>query len=76
MLSERLKAVILRELRLEAYALAATTLARDVPGWDSLTHASVLAAVEKEFGVTFRSLEVLRLKNLGDLQALVDRKLG
>ena len=76
MISDRLKAVILRELRLEAFELKDTTLARDVPGWDSLSHASVLAAVEKEFGITFRSLEVLRLKNLGDLQALVDRKLG
>jgi acyl carrier protein len=74
MISDRLKRVIMTELRLEAFALEDTTLAHDVPGWDSLAHVKVLTAVEKEFGITFRSLEVLRLKNVGDLQALVDRK--
>jgi acyl carrier protein len=76
MIQDRLRRVILRELRLEAFELEDGTLAHDVPGWDSLAHVKVLAAVEKEFGITFRSLEVLRLKNVGDLQALVDRKLS
>ncbi|TFH30329.1 MAG: acyl carrier protein [Deltaproteobacteria bacterium] len=48
--------------------------AYQVPGWDSLRHVAILAAVEREFGVRFRSLEVIRLRNVGDLQALVDRK--
>jgi acyl carrier protein len=75
MLSERLIKTLLRELSLEDYPLAESTVASEVPGWDSLSHVRILVAVEKEFGVRFKSLEVIRLKNLGDLQVLVDKKL-
>jgi acyl carrier protein len=74
MISERLKGAILRELNLEDFPLSEATVASEVPRWDSLSHVRVLVAVEKEFGVRFRSLEVIRLKNLGDLQTLVDKK--
>jgi len=76
LISTRLKHVILRELRLEAFDLEDDTLASQVPGWDSLSHVRILTAVENEFGIRFRGLEVVRLKNVGELQALVDRKLA
>jgi acyl carrier protein len=76
MIAERLKTVILRTLNLDDFDFQDSTVARQVPGWDSLNHVRIIAAVEEEFGVRFRSLEVIRLRNLGDLQALVDRKLG
>lgn len=76
MISPRLKSVILRELQLEDYDLQADTIATAVPGWDSLSHVRILTAVENEFGIRFRGLEVVRLRNVGELQALIDRKLG
>ena len=76
MISGRLKSVILRELRLADYVIEASTLASEVPGWDSLKHVALLAAVEHEFGVRLKTLEVMRLKNLGDLDALVHKKLA
>jgi acyl carrier protein len=76
MISDRLKAVVLRELRLDEFPIADATLASQVPGWDSLNHVRILSAIEKEFDIRFKSLEVLRLKNIGELQALVDRKLA
>lgn len=74
MISERLKSAILKELGLGEFDLRDETMAYQVPGWDSLRHIAILAAIEREFGVRFRSLEVIRLRNVGDLQALVDRK--
>ena len=74
MISDRLKGVILAVLHLDDFNLQDDTTAAEVPGWDSLTHVAILAAVEKEYGIRFRSLEVLRLKNVGELQALVNRK--
>ena len=47
----------------------------EVPGWDSLSHVNVILAVENKFGVHFKNLEVLKLKNVGDLQRLLDSKL-
>lgn len=75
MFNERLKAAILKELGLADFAITPATLADELPGWDSLSHARILAAVEREFAVRFKSLDVLRLKNLGDLQKLVEAKI-
>lgn len=76
MISHELKTVILSVLKLDDWDLTDTTLAAEVPGWDSLSHINVVAAVEKHFGVRFKNAEVLRLKNIGDLQRLVDSKLA
>ena len=74
MISDRLRDVILTELGIESYALEDETLAAQVPGWDSLAHVRVLFAVEKAFGIRIKTLEAVRLKNVGDLQRLVSKK--
>jgi acyl carrier protein len=52
------------------------TTAKEVPGWDSLTHVSLIVAVESEFGIRFSSGEINALKNVGELRRLVEQKLG
>jgi len=74
MISERLKSVILGIVHLEDFDFKDSTTAAEVPGWDSLKHVAILAAVEQEYAIRFRSMEVIRLKNVGELQALIDRK--
>jgi acyl carrier protein len=74
MISQELKAVILGALKLEDWEITDTTTASEIPGWDSLSHTNVILAVEKHFGLRFKGAEVLRLKNLADLQRLVDSK--
>ncbi|MFY9560036.1 MAG: acyl carrier protein [Terriglobales bacterium] len=76
MISDELKTVILGALKLDEWEIADSTAAAEVPGWDSLSHVNVVLAVEKYFGIRFRNVEVLRLKNIGDLQRLVDSKLA
>jgi acyl carrier protein len=76
MISLELKNVILSELKLDDWEIADTTTAGEVPGWDSLSHIDVVLAVEKHFGIRFKSAEILRLKNVGDLQRFVDSKLA
>src|SRR5262249_38949267 len=51
MISVELKNVLLRELALPQYDFQDHTLANQVPGWDSLKHVSVIAAVEDAFGI-------------------------
>lgn len=74
MISDRLKATILKELKLDDYDIQDSMRADEVPGWDSLNHINVIIAVEKEYSVRFKNIEVLRLKCIGDLQKLVDSK--
>jgi acyl carrier protein len=73
-ISDRLQSTIRHHLKLADLDLTEATTADEVPGWDSLSHIEVIAAVEEEFGVRFKALEVIRLKNIGELQALVDKK--
>jgi acyl carrier protein len=75
MISSALKGVILDVLRLDDWDIQDETLATEVPGWDSLKHVDVIMAVEKGFGIRFKNTDVLKLKNIGDLQKLVDLKL-
>ena len=49
--------------------------ANDVEEWDSLTHVSLILAVEQTFGVRFRDGEVESTKNLGDLADLIVKRL-
>jgi acyl carrier protein len=50
------------------------TTAADVNGWDSLTHVTLIFAIEKRFGVKFSTREVQALKTVGDLVRLIGRK--
>ncbi len=48
--------------------------AEDVEQWDSLTHINLIVALEREFRVKFTTGEVSKLKNVGDLVALIQNK--
>jgi acyl carrier protein len=75
MISDQLAHVICRELKLTSFEFKDETTADQVPGWDSLNHINIILAIEKEFAVKFKGIEILKAKNLGDLQRLVDSKL-
>jgi acyl carrier protein len=48
--------------------------AKDVDGWDSLTHIRLILTVEKAFKIKFSTSEIGKLENVGDLVALIARK--
>lgn len=50
--------------------------AKDVDGWDSLTHVNLVVAVEKAFKVSFTTKEIAGLNNVGDFLSLIARKAG
>ncbi|PWT72603.1 MAG: hypothetical protein C5B59_15315, partial [Bacteroidetes bacterium] len=52
------------------------TTADDIPGWDSLSHAVILMNTEKAFDIRFVPQEVLELDRVGDLVAVIERKLA
>lgn len=74
MVSEKLKQVILTELGLDDWEIEDETTATSVPGWDSLSHARVISAIEDAFGIRFQTAEIVRLKSVGQLQALIDKR--
>jgi acyl carrier protein len=48
--------------------------AKDVDGWDSLTHIRLILTVEKTFKVRFSTVEVGKLENVRDLVGLIKAK--
>jgi acyl carrier protein len=75
MISDKLKKVILDVLELDDFDIKDETTADQVPGWDSLNHINVILAVEKEYNLKFKGIEILKIKNIGELQQLIDSKL-
>lgn len=62
-------------LFLDPPRLTHETKATDVVEWDSLMQISILVAVEKEFGVRFRTGEVEATKNVGEFCTLIRRRM-
>ena len=75
MITERLKKIVLRELDLDDYDFNEETTANMVPGWDSLSHIQIIVAIEKNYKIKFKGIEILKIKNMGELQRLIDSKL-
>ncbi|MCR5527110.1 MAG: acyl carrier protein [Lachnospiraceae bacterium] len=50
--------------------------ADDIDAWDSLTHVQLVVAVEEAFKCKFSTVEVMKLKNVGEFIKLIDRKTG
>ncbi len=47
----------------------------DIAGWDSFNNASLIAAIEKEFGIRFRTAELQSLLNVGNFVDMIAAKL-
>jgi acyl carrier protein len=48
--------------------------AKDVDGWDSLTHIRLLLTIEKAFKIKFSTSEIGKLQSVGDLVALIEAR--
>jgi acyl carrier protein len=48
--------------------------AETLPGYDSLAHINIISAVEQEFDLRFELADILDLNDVGDMVALIERK--
>ena len=47
--------------------ITTSTCAGDIPGWDSLSHARIIASFEKKIGKRVPTGKVLRANSVGEL---------
>jgi len=64
---------VLREDRL---SIRSETSAKDVDGWDSFTHMTLIVAIEKRFGIKFKLAELQAARDVGDLLNLIKSKVS
>lgn len=65
----RLNQIIGQQLGLTNIHLSESTTAKEVPGWDSLAHVTIILAIEKEYQFKLRTSEIGKLQ---DVAGLVD----
>lgn len=73
---ERLQKVFREVFDDDEIVLSDETTADDIDEWDSLTQIQLVVAVEDEFKVKFNIVETVKLKNIGEFIALIDKRLG
>ena len=56
--------------------LSESTIASDVPGWDSLAHADFLIFLEQKFLIEFDLSDLMNMNKLGDLEEIIEKKLA
>jgi acyl carrier protein len=49
--------------------------AKDVEGWDSLTHITLIMAIEDTFKIKFSTREVMGFQNVGEMLSCLRQKL-
>jgi acyl carrier protein len=57
-----------------ALTVSIATTAKDVPDWDSIMHITLVIEMERVFNVKFQMAEFEKLRNVGDLIAILATK--
>lgn len=68
---ERLNEVFRDVFDDEDITVTERTTAADIEDWDSLSHITLVSAVEDEFRMKFSMKEVVEMKNVGEMAAIV-----
>ena len=68
---ERLNEVFQDVFDDDSLTVTPNTTASDIEDWDSLSHITLMAAVEDEFRMKFSMKEVVEMKNVGEMVTLI-----
>jgi acyl carrier protein len=74
-LNERLTEVFRATFGDDGLVLSPEMTADDVAGWDSVTHITLIYAIEDEFGIKFSTRDLERLGCVGDLIETIERRM-
>ena len=55
----------------DSISVTANTTAADIEDWDSLSHITLMAAVEDEFRMKFSMKELVEMKNVGEMVTII-----
>lgn len=58
------------------FTMTEATKPDEIVGWDSLSNAMILTAIEQEFGVKFKFSDMIAWRTIGELADIIIKKLG
>lgn len=73
---EELNKVFQRVFDDEDINISKESTSNDIEGWDSLSHINLVVSIEKHFKIKFRSSEIIKWKNVGQMYDSIIEKLG
>jgi acyl carrier protein len=65
---ERLEEVFRAVFNDDSIEIHDSTTAKDIPGWDSVTHINLMLSIEQAFNQQFSSEQFSGFKNIGELK--------
>ncbi|CAH8285592.1 acyl carrier protein [Mariniflexile fucanivorans] len=71
----KLKNILAETLEHTNFEINDALTAKDVDGWDSLSHMIIITQIEKEFGIKFKLRDLNKLDNVGALIDVIQTKL-
>lgn len=71
---QRLEQCFSETLRQPMPTTFATAAFEDLPGWDSIAHLSLLLAIEKKFHIVFTSKEMITVRDVPTMLAIVEER--
>jgi len=72
----RVDSVFRRVFKNDGISVQRETTAKDIAGWDFITHLDIISGIEEEFNVEITGFEVMNMSNVGDLYDLLTQKLA
>ncbi len=73
---ERVQKVFREVFDNEQLTVSRETQAKDVEGWDSLTHITLIMTLEDTFKIKFTTREVMGFENVGEMMDCLRGKLA
>jgi acyl carrier protein len=74
-IAQRVQQIVSGILKHSNFEMKDELTARDVEGWDSLSHMAIITDMEERFGIKFKLRELNKLSNMGTLIELIRSKL-
>ena len=75
-LIEKLSKIFEKVLEHNNFELTDTTTANDVDGWESITHMMIISEIEQEFNIKFKLMDLMNMKNFGDLVNIITKEIA
>lgn len=62
-----IKKSFVKILEHDNFELNESTTAKDVDGWESITHLLIMNDIEQSFDIKFKLMDLMSMENIGDL---------
>jgi acyl carrier protein len=74
--ADKVRQIVATSFDVDKATLSDRTTARDVEGWDSLAHATLILRLQRVFGIRLDPAKANSAQDLGRLIALIEQTLG